>query len=84
MKDIRLGIIFAGCFATAIVSLTFAKPSIPRDATAVYVENNCVAVLTEAHEEKRPLMSGGGPMWPVVNGEEIVQVPEQTLKIKCK
>lgn len=49
------------------------------------IETHCVAVLTEAHIEKRPLTSSGDPLFEIDGqGSQIVHVPEQTLKLRCK
>ena len=49
------------------------------------VEKHCVAVLTEKHVEKIPVATYGQPLPEVSkDGEEIIQVPEQTLKLRCK
>ena len=49
------------------------------------VEKHCVAVLTEKHVEKRPVATYGQPLPEVSkDGEEIIHVPEQTLKLRCK
>ena len=53
------------------------------------VEKHCVAVLTEKHVEKRPVATYGEPTYgeplqEVKDGEEIIHVPEQTLKLRCK
>lgn len=47
------------------------------------IETHCVAVLTEEHTEKIPIISDGMPQNPIVNGEEILHIPEQTLKLRC-
>ena len=49
------------------------------------IEEHCVAVLTEKHVEKRPVATYGQPLPEVSkDGEEIIHVPEQTLKLRCK
>ena len=49
------------------------------------IEQHCVAVLTEKHVEKRPVATYGQPLPEVSkDGEEIIHVPEQTLKLRCK
>lgn len=77
--------------AVAIVIVLALVASTPshgqqRDATAVYVETHCVAVLTEAHVEKisNDWIAHDRPYEIDQQGNQIVHIPEQTLKLRCK
>jgi hypothetical protein len=48
------------------------------------IETHCVAVLTEAHVEERPVATYGDIPPEVRDGKAIIHVPEQTLKLRCK
>ena len=61
-----------------------SSPSVSQEFSRE-VEKHCVAVLTEKHVEKRPVATYGQPLPEVSkDGEEIIHVPEQTLKLRCK
>jgi hypothetical protein len=48
------------------------------------IESHCVAVLTEAHVEERPVATYGDIAPEVRDGKAIIHVPEQTLKLRCQ
>ena len=52
---------------------------------AHFIEDNCVAVLAEAHTEKNPAIGWSGNT-PETDGQGnyIVHIPERTLKLRCK
>ena len=78
----KLLLVFA-MFQTVVEGPTFVDTSRPEFWRMV--ENHCVAVLTEKHDEKIPTATFGGPMPEMDNqGNEIIHVPEQTLKLRCK
>lgn len=70
----------------AVVLLLFGVGGNGRPEMKEFIEANCVAVLIEAHTEK--LNPGGvsfDPLYEVdKDGNRIMHVAEQTLKLRCK
>lgn len=94
MRDTLLGLLLITCFVGALCSFGFTKQqdsTVPGPTFVAppafwrMVESHCVAVLAEAHIEKHPTILFDDRMPEMDNqGNYIVHVPEQTLKLRCK